>query len=97
MRAPMRPAEMSCWMRVSRMLTREYSPAAKKALAATRSRIGKTPEQHKSNHGALILTFERELLAQQGFVGESVRAQPVWGQPPSAILEPKARFFAPIF
>ena len=48
MRAPMRPAEMSCWMRVSRTLTRANSAAAKKALAATRRRIRKTRSSTKA-------------------------------------------------
>ena len=50
-RAPMRPASMNCWMRVSRTLTSENSAAAKNALAATEEKDQKYPEQHEGDHG----------------------------------------------
>ena len=48
MRAPMRRDSMSCWMRVSRTLTRANSAAAKNAFAATSRRIRNTRSSTKA-------------------------------------------------
>src|SRR5579863_9043482 len=76
MRAPMRPASMSCWMRVSRTLTSANSAAAKNALAATRRRIRKTRSSTKAIMDWVILTF-----------GSSCRLPVVSGQFPITSIE----------
>src|SRR5438270_496788 len=63
-RAPMRRASISCWMRVSRTLTKANSAATKKALAAISSKIMNT---RNSNWASIRL-----LIAILRFVGWAV-------------------------
>ena len=56
-RAPMRRASISCWMRVSRTLTKANSAATKKALAAISSKIMNTRNSNWASIRLLILTL----------------------------------------
>ena len=53
----------------------------------------KDPEQHKGDHGRVILTFAKLQRDGSQYVAQAKRSE-MWGQPPSAVLGPKARGFS---
>ena len=82
-RAPGRPRAMSCWIRVSRTLTRANSAATKKLLARMKKATMITRKSiHSSIHASVMVRQGvRSAFSVRQETPQSLRIEQQWGRP----------------